>query len=218
MRQYMRPMRRNKRSAYFLGILFAVGALFTGCGGINPPLSPGQLPEEGMENPQGQETKGQEAKKQETGTLQSFSADTLDGGTFTQDEILEKDVTVINFWAIYCGPCITEMPALAGFAEALPENVQMVTVCLDGTGNEEIAEKILQEAGYTGVTLLDGDGDFRTLCGRIRYTPTTVFVDGEGKLWDKVIIGGQEDPSEAFLEQVNAILKEAEKEEISLEK
>lgn len=205
-------MRKNKISTGILIMLLAVGTLFTGCSGKAPSLPSGQLPESGET-----EREEQETERRETGTLQSFSADTLDGGTFTQEEILSRDVTVINFWATYCGPCIVEMPALAEFGEALPENVQVVTVCLDGTGNEETAKEILQEAGYEGVTLLAGDGDFRTLCGRVRYTPTTVFVDGEGNLSEKVIIGGQEDLADAYLEQINAMLKDAGKEEISLE-
>lgn len=200
-------MKHNKAPMCILSMLLMACAFFTGCSKVEPPVPTEQLPGA---------VKGEE-KKKETGTLQSFSADTLDGGTFTQEDILSRDVTVINFWATYCGPCIVEMPALAEFADALPENVQVVTVCLDGAGNEETAERILQEAGYEGVTLLSGDGDFRTLCGRIRYTPTTVFVDGEGNLAEKVVIGGQENLSETFLEQINAILKEAEKEEISLE-
>ena len=38
---------------------------------------------------------------------------------------MAKDVTVINFWALSCGPCIVEMPDLAEFAGALPDNVQL---------------------------------------------------------------------------------------------
>ena len=61
----------------------------------------------------------------------SFTADTLDGGTFTQDDIAAKDATVINFWALSCPPCIAELPDLAAYAKTLPENVQFITVCLD---------------------------------------------------------------------------------------
>ena len=206
---------KHKRISLFLSvIILAIGLIAAGCSGEEPPVSTGQLPENEQE-----ETKGQvETKKQESGSLQSFTAVTLDGGTFTQEDIQGKDVTVINFWATYCGPCLSEMPDLAEFAGALPENVQVVTVCLDGAGDQETAERILSEAGYEGVTLLSGDGDFLTLCGSIRYVPTTVFVDGEGNLWGEVIIGGQTNLSEAFLKQVNALLQDRGKEEISLEK
>lgn len=153
----------------------------------------------------------------ELGSLKSFSAGTLDGGTFTQDDIAAKDVTAINFWSLTCGPCIVEMPDLAAFAAALPENVQLVTVCLDGLGNEETAKSILEESGFTGVTLISGDGDLAALCGNLMYTPTTIFADAGGSLIGDAVIGGQEDLSGTFLAAVNKVLAESGKAEISLE-
>lgn len=76
----------------------------------------------------------------------------------------------------------------------------------------------LSEAGYEGVTLLSGDGDFKGLCDNIQYTPTTVLVDAEGNLMGDAIIGGQEDLSGTFLTAVNAALKSSGKAEIGLEK
>lgn len=126
-------------------------------------------------------------------------------------------MTIINFWSLMCGPCIDEMPDLAAFSKALPDNVQMVTVCLDGTGDEAYVESILIEAGYEGVTLLSGDGDFQGVCDHIQYTPTTVIVDAEGNLVGDAVIGSQEDFSGTFLTAVNAALKASGKAEITLE-
>ena len=148
--------------------------------------------------------------------LESFTAETLDGGTFTQEDIVAKDVTVINFWATTCGPCISEMPELAAFAEALPENVQLVTVCLDGLGNEETVSMYLEEAGYTGATLVSGDGDFLTLCGQIVYTPTTVFLDAEGTLAVDPVVGGRESLAADYLAAVNAVLTAGGKDAVQL--
>lgn len=181
-------------------------------GGKTPPASsdkPAQS-ENGGNTPAGTAS--------ELGSMKSFTAQALDGGSFTQEDIAAKDITVINFWSLMCGPCIEEMPDLAAFSKALPDNVQMVTVCLDGTGDEESARSILSGAGYEGITLLSGDGDFKGVCDNIQYTPTTVLVDDEGNLVGDTIIGGQEDLSGTFLKAVNAALKDNRKEEISLEK
>lgn len=151
------------------------------------------------------------------GSLKSFSADTLDGGTFTQEDIAAKDITVLNFWSLTCGPCIEEMPDLADFAEVLPDNVQVITVCLDGAADTEAAKSILSEAGYDGITLLYGDGDFKGVCDSIQYTPTTVLADNEGNLVGDVIIGSQGNLSETYLAAINTALKSCGKEEISLE-
>ena len=151
------------------------------------------------------------------GGLQSFSATALDGSSFTQDDIAAKDITMINFWSLTCRPCIAEMPDLAAFAKALPDNVQLITVCLDGILDEEITKIILDEAGYEGITLIAGDGDFQTVCANIQYTPTTILVDAEGNLVGNAIIGGQEDLSSAFLTAINAALKASGKAETHLE-
>lgn len=148
--------------------------------------------------------------------MASFTAETLDGGTFTQEDIAAKDVTVLNFWATTCGPCISEMPELAAFAKALPENVQVVTVCFDGRGNEETVSKYLDEAGYTGVTLVGGEGDFLTLCGKVIYTPTAVFLDAEGTLAADPIVGGRADLAADYLAAVNAVLAAGGKDAVRL--
>ena len=148
--------------------------------------------------------------------LGSFQAVTLDGGTFTQADIAGKDVTIINFWGTFCAPCIAEMPDLAAFAEALPDNVQVVTVCLDGSLDLERTRNVLSEAGFPGVTLVAGDGDLQALCGSLLYTPTTVFADSEGTLVGEPIIGGQRDLSGTFLEAVNQVLAEGGKDAVSL--
>lgn len=154
----------------------------------------------------------------ELGSLKTFTAATLDGGSFTQEDIAARDMTIINFWALTCGPCISEMPDLAAFAAALPDQVQMVTVCLDGAGLEEIVQGMLDKAGYQGVTLVSGDGDFIDVCRHIQYTPTTVIVDSEGNLVGDAIIGTQKDLSGTFLTALNEALKNDGKAEISLEK
>lgn len=152
----------------------------------------------------------------ELGSLRAFTAGTLDGGTFTQEDIAACDVTIINFWALTCGPCIAEMPDLAAFAGALPENVRLLTVCLDGAGSEEAVREVLDGAGFEGVTLISGDGDLAALASNLMYTPTTVLADAEGNLVGDEIIGRQEDLSGTYLAAINAALAAGGKAEISL--
>lgn len=203
-------MKNKKSMTWLLCAVLAVCLLGAGCSGGAPASQ--DAPAQSQDG--GDTAAGTAA---ELGSLQSFSAGTLDGGTFTQEDIQAKDITLLNFWALTCGPCIAEMPDLAAFAAALPDNVQVVTVCLDGSGNEETARDVLSEAGFEGITLISGDGDLAALCGNLMYTPTTVLADGEGNLVGDAIIGGQEDLSGTFLEAVNAALAAGGKAEISLE-
>ena len=87
---------------------------------------------------------------------------------------------------------------------------------MDGAWDEEATRTVLSGAGFDGVTLLSGDGDFLALCSSLMYTPTTVFVDSEGTLLGDAIIGAQEDLSGTFLRGINTALAESGQAEISL--
>ena len=78
---------------------------------------------------------------------------------------------MINFWSMMCGYCIDELPEIAKYADTLPDNVQVITVCLDLESDEEIkaAQDTLKAAGFKGTTLIKGDGDFKTVFKEIQY-------------------------------------------------
>lgn len=197
-------MNRKRLWALFLIAALTLG-LLAGCGKK-------EAPDQSAESDQ-----SEEGTAAALGSLASFSARTVEGELFTQEDIAAKDVTVVNFWSLTCGPCIAEMPDLAEFSKALPDNVQVVTVCLDGSGNEERVEEVLEWADLGADTLIAGDGDLQSLCGNLMYTPTTVFVDSEGNLVGDAVIGGQSDLDEVFLEAVNRVLTAGGKDEISFE-
>ncbi len=164
-----------------------------------------------------EDNNGSENDAARLGSLSSFSAETMDGGTFTQEDIAGKDVTIINFWSISCGPCVSEMPDIASLEKALPENVQLITFCLDGPAEADSAADILSDAGYEGLTLLSADGDLQNICNQIQFIPTTVFAGPDGTLRGDMIIGGQPDLHAVYLEAVNQILEADGKEPISIE-
>lgn len=202
----MRKKEIAKRFLGCFGMLLVAGTLATGCSDKHTSLEPSSR----------YEAPSQEEESKLT-LLASFEADCLDGATFTQDDIAEKDVTVINFWSVVCGPCIREMPEIAELEKSLPDNVRLITVCLDGANATDIVKEILEEAGYEGITLLNGDGDFAMTCSAIMYTPTTVLVDSEGTMLGGAIIGGRNNLSEVYLEAINSALKDMGKEEIGNE-
>lgn len=139
--------------------------------------------------------------------LAPFTAQTLDGGTFTQDDIAAKDVTIINFWGTYCMPCLSEMPDLAAYAKTLPDNVQLITVCVDGANDPELAGWILELSGYDGTTLIAGDENFADLCNSIQVVPTTIFMDSRGNQVGDPVIGTQESLEESYNTGVNQVLE-----------
>lgn len=184
--------------ALLLGLVLAMG-LLAGCAGE------AAVP-----------TEAEQGTAAALGKLASFTAGTLDGGTFTQEDIAAKDVTVVNFWALTCPPCIAELPDLAAYEASLPENVQLITVCLDGGSDAAYTQELLSDAGFEGVTLISGDGDLASLCGNLMYTPTTVFADSAGNLVGDAITSRQKDLPGTYTAAVNRVLSAGGKDEISL--
>lgn len=207
----MKTQKIRKVTALAIGTILSFGLIFGGCSGKEDSSKDSQA---------GSDV---EADVESDAELAKFVAKTLSGDSYTQDDLAKVDVTLFNFWATYCAPCIREMPEVAAFVKKLPDNVRIVTVCLDGQGNEEKAEEILAEAGFEGTTLIAGvtfeedAGDFKTLCRNIMYTPTTLVIDADGNIVGDAIIGVQKDLEKTYTEAINGCLTLLGKEEIEIE-
>ncbi|MDO5135247.1 MAG: TlpA disulfide reductase family protein [Eubacteriales bacterium] len=225
-------MKNKGMAALLLGMIFVFGA--AGCGESTEKVQEEKAQEGGEEKEEktqedGEEKDGaaQEDEEVEEGTeetkgspygdLGSFLAGTLEGEELSQSDLADKDLTVINFWALTCGPCIREMPELAKLEKALPDNVQLLTVCLDGGQDPETTKTVLEKTGYEGVTIVAGDGDLMEICRRLQYTPTTLFFDQEGTGVGDAIIGAQQELEKVYLSAINCTLEELGKEAIALE-
>ena len=55
------------------------------------------------------------------GILAQFETTTLTGETVDQAVLEEYDLTMVNVWATFCGPCINEMPDIAKIADEYRE-------------------------------------------------------------------------------------------------
>ncbi|MDE7016471.1 MAG: TlpA family protein disulfide reductase [Lachnospiraceae bacterium] len=209
-------MRNQNWTTAVLGTVLSCALLLSGCAGGQDVEEPSGT--EQMEQTEESVTETTETTEEtKIRVLESFTAKTLEEGTFTEDDLAQKDVTVMNFWATFCGPCIVEMPDIAEFAETLPDNVQIVTVCLDGESDLEGVADILDQAGYAGITLLSGDGDFEALCRQVMYTPTTIVVDKDGNMIGDAIIGGQTDLAKSYTDAINKALLSMGKAELGSE-
>ena len=148
------------------------------------------------------------------GDLKSFSAETLDGDSFTEKNLKDYDLTMVNIWATWCPPCVAEMPDLSAFQKRVPGSIQVITYCIDG--DEAAIRSILEESGYEGITLRSVDGDFRKIESQIMYIPTTLFFDREGRGVGAGVIGGQKDFAATYTAVINSLLRSMGKPEMDL--
>jgi thiol-disulfide isomerase/thioredoxin len=130
----------------------------------------------------------QSQPEQSGGILSSFTAVDLDGNPVDQSVLQSARLTMINVWATYCGPCISEMPDLGKLAGKYgPSGLQiigLVTDVQDAAGHAvasqvELAKDIVAQTGADYLHLIPGT-DMIGLLQQITAVPTTFFVDASG--------------------------------------
>lgn len=140
------------------------------------------------------------------GGVEAFASEDLDGNPFSPEEFAKYDLTLVNIWSTGCGPCIEEMPELQALKEALPENINLITVCLDGERENELAKAIVEGVGAT-FTTLKGDELGRGVLKNVTATPTTLFISRDGMQLGEAVIGAM-GSKEKFVEQSMNIIYE----------
>jgi thiol-disulfide isomerase/thioredoxin len=87
-------------------------------------------------------------------------------------------ITVVDFWATWCNPCLRSMPHLDQLARKHPE-IDVLTINLDDAAE---ARAIFDRAHYQ-LQLLADDGETSDRFGVVSI-PHTVLIDGKGMLRD----------------------------------
>ena len=133
-------------------------------------------------------------------TAENLALESVDSSIFA-----EKDLTVLNVWGTFCGPCINEMPELGEWQRELPENVQIIGLVADVAGKEdkehiELANMILEKTNAQFTNIIPNN-DFAELLSGVVGVPTTFFINKEGKIVGKPIVGAQVSKYKSFVEE-----------------
>ena len=122
--------------------------------------------------------------------FEDFTAQDLDGNEVDESLFADYDLTMINLWGTFCGPCLQEMPDLGEIADEYKDKgFQIVGICTDAVGNDGTslpdvvseAKEIAEETGADYLHILPTGEIFTDLLPRVSGVPTTIFVDREGK-------------------------------------
>ena len=129
------------------------------------------------------------------GTVVDFDTTDLDGNPVSMSDIFaQHDVTMINIWATWCGPCVNEMPELADLNRELADkNCAVVGILSDETDEATLADakEILENAG-ADFTVVIAPENLDEIAPFQAY-PTSYFIDSEGKIIGNPVIGANPD-------------------------
>jgi peroxiredoxin len=105
-----------------------------------------------------------------------FQLTDLDGRTVSLLQYQGHPV-LLNFWAVWCGPCKEEMPLiLERYRQYQPD---LIVLAVDQGDSAEDVRRYVDEAQLTFPVLLDEASALGELYGIYAY-PTTFFVDANG--------------------------------------
>jgi cytochrome c biogenesis protein CcmG/thiol:disulfide interchange protein DsbE len=124
-----------------------------------------------------------------------FSLVDRQGKTWTLFE-LKGQVVFINFWATWCPPCLTELPAMQKLYTALPTDKFKMLAILN-KDKVSLADFVANQKGIT-IPILD---DSQNIAGSNYFLtglPESFIVDKQGILVEKFIGPAQWDAPQYF--------------------
>ena len=106
----------------------------------------------------------------------------LDGRKATLRELHAEGPLLIDFWALWCAPCLKAMRHLDAFQSSYGDRgLQVLTINLDTERSRSKVRSYLKSRGYGFQTALDPSNDtFRRLSGNA--LPYTLLIDRSGQI------------------------------------
>ena len=117
----------------------------------------------------------------------NFSWKDSTGKTVDFDSFHGK-VTLINFWATWCGPCKKELPDLIALSQELAGmNIKILGVATDRTPNAvDLVGTFVKEHSIPYLNVVSND-DLEDAFGNPRAIPTSFLVDTNGKIAQTIV-------------------------------
>jgi peroxiredoxin len=110
-------------------------------------------------------------------TAEDFRLVDLEGKQQSLSQYRGK-VVLVNFWATWCKPCTTEMPAMQTTYDRLHEN-GFVVLAINELEDEAKVREHIKQYNHTFPVLLDRDNKVANQFG-VFGLPVSVFIDEKG--------------------------------------
>lgn len=197
----------NKRHKILFGLLLLSLVLLCGCGGDNDGQSAGTTPEtEPVSEPQEASPSEEASSEEETEPIYiTFEGTDLEGNPVSQDIFSQSQLTMVNVWATYCNPCLSEMPGLGELAaEHDGAEFQLIGIVSDVREGDDqtLVESLVQETGANYTHLLANDSIDQALLSGVSAVPTTFFFDQEGAYLGGVVGSAEKSKWEELIHEL----------------
>ena len=140
----------------------------------------------------------------------SFEAETVEGEVWNSDKLEKSKLTMINVWATYCGPCLSEMPDLGELAgeydDADFQIVGIISDVMEGDNGEMLREatELIKETKAQYPHLLLNESLYGNLLGpaAVEAVPTTFFVNEKREVLGYVVGANSKEVWKSLIDQL----------------
>ncbi len=88
---------------------------------------------------------------------------------------------IVNLWATWCGPCVTEMPSLVKLAADLKDQGVAVVAISEDRGGKFVVDPFLKDHAITGLPIyLDKTMSTGKALKEATILPMTILIDADG--------------------------------------
>lgn len=112
-----------------------------------------------------------------------FRLTDLDGKTHSLSQYRGK-VVLVNFWATWCKPCTTEMPAMQASFDRLRDK-GFVVLAINELEDDDKVRAHIKQYGHTFPVLMDRDNKVANQFG-VFGLPVSVFIDQQGRVQEYI--------------------------------
>lgn len=177
--------------------LLVVGML-AGCTNQKEPNQPSAQ----QTQPQQTEESKPSDEQSQDGIFQTMQMTDFDGNEVDKSLFEGHRMTMVNIWATFCNPCLSEMPELGELAAEYAKEeggVQIIGICTDitdlsgNTTQEAVdgAKQIVEMTGAAYPHLIPNDEFMAFLMQEVPGVPTTFFVDETGEIIGDEVVGAK---------------------------
>jgi peroxiredoxin len=114
---------------------------------------------------------------------EDFRLTDLDGKSQSLSQYRGK-IVLVNFWATWCKPCTTEMPAMQTSFDKLRDK-GFVVLAINELEDDAKVREHLKQYGHTFPVLMDRDNKVANQFG-VFGLPVSVFIDQEGRVQEYI--------------------------------
>ena len=116
------------------------------------------------------------------GSAPDFTVEDAEGNEVRLSDFSGKPV-VVNFWATWCGPCRSEMPAFEQLYQEYGDEIQFLMVNMTDGSRETVSgvQEFLEETGYSFPVFYDVSSEAAYAYSAYSI-PQTVYITADGTI------------------------------------